>query len=130
MILTRKALRKIILKEMSEMQGSFEYKVNVDSEYGEIIVFLEMSVGKEDCSIAFGTPLNITSLDLEYLLEGGNGPDLNSHHTDKTETTQNAGQFLIKHQSLIKPHIKHIVADILDLDLEQPDHLGFYPDEY
>ena len=130
MILTRKSLRKLILKEMADMQSDFKYEVNVDNEYGETIVFLEMSVGKEDCSIAFSSPLSITSLDLEYLLEGGNGPDLNSHHTDKTETTQNAGQFIIKHKSLIQPHIKHIVADILELDLEEPDHLGFYPDDY
>jgi hypothetical protein len=130
MILNRKALRKMILKEMAEMQSPFSYEVNVDNEYGETIVFLEMRVGEEDASIAFSTPLEITDLDLENILEGAFGPDIDSHHVDATETSQNAGEFLLRHKALIQPHVKHIVADILELDLEEPDHLGYYPDAY
>jgi hypothetical protein len=130
MILNRKTLRKMILKEMSEMQSPFSYEINIDNEYGETIVFLEMRVGGEDASIAFGAPLEITDSDLESILEGATGPDLDSHHIDPTETSQNAGEFLLRHQALIQPHVKHIVEEILELDLEQPDHLGFYPGDY
>lgn len=130
MKLNRKLIRKMILKEMLEMQTPFSYDINVDSEHGETIVFLEMRVGSEDASIAFSTPLTITDIDLENILEGGTGPDLDSHHIDSTETSQNAGQFLLNYQNLIQDHIKHIVDEILGLDLEQPDHLGFYPGDY
>lgn len=127
MKLNRKVLRKMILKEMAEIQTPLSYEINIDSEYGEAIVYLEMRIGEEDCDLAFQTPMNITSLDLENILEGGLGEELEeSHHIDATETSANANEFLIKYQSLIAPHIQNIINELLDLDLEEPDHLGFY----
>ena len=132
MKLNRKMIRKMILKEMAEMQSDFSYSIDIiGQEFGETTVFLEMKVGQEDCDIAFQTPLHVTNEDLAYILEGGLGEELeHSHHIDATETSANANEFLTKYQALIAPHVKHIVFDILDLNLEQPSHLGFYPDEY
>ena len=127
MKLNRKTLRKMILKEMAEMQGAFSYNINVLSEHGDTTVYVEMKVGSEDCDIAFQTPLQITDQDLAHILEGGLGEELEyNHHIDSTETSANANEFLIKHQALIAQHIQNIIDELLDLDLEEPDHLGFY----
>ena len=131
MNLNRKILRKMILKEMAEMQGAFSYNINVLSEYGDTIVYVEMKAGAEDCDIAFQTPLQITDQDLAHIFEGGLGEELeHNHHIDATETSANANEFLVKHQSLIAPQIQYIVSDLMNLDLEEPDDLGFYPDDY
>ena len=128
MILTRKVLRKMILKEMAEMQGAFSYNIDVQGqEFGETTVYLEMKAGPEDCDIAFQTPFHITELDLAHILEGGLGEELeHSHHIDSTETSANANEFLAKYQSLIAPYIHEIIDELLNLDLEEPDHLGYY----
>ena len=90
-----------------------------------------MKVGTEHCDVVLQTPIQITDQDLAHILEGGLGEQLETnHHIDATETSANAGEFLLKYQNLIRPHIKHIVDEILELDLEQPDHLGFYPGDY
>jgi len=118
----------MILKEMLGMQGTFSYNIDVQGqEFGETTVYLEMKVGQEDCDIAFQTPLQVTDQDLAHILEGGLGEELeHSYHIDSTETSANANEFLTKYQSLIAPHIQYIVDEIINLDLEEPDHLGYY----
>lgn len=132
MKLNRNKLRKMILKEMAGMQAaagpSFSYKIEVEGrEFEATTVYLEMKVGQEDCDVAFQAPLHVTDQDLAHILEGGLGEELEySYHIDSTETSANANEFLAKYKSLIAPHIQNIVYELLNLDLEEPDHLGYY----
>ena len=116
---------------MAEMQGAFSYNINVLDEYGETSVYIEMKVGTEDCDVVLQTPIQITDQDLAHILEGGLGEELEySHHIDSTETSANANEFLVKYQALIAPHIQNIINELMNLDLEEPDDLGFYPGDY
>lgn len=128
MKLNRNTLRKMILKEMAGMQGTFSYNISIEGqEFGETIVYLEMKAGQEDCDVAFQTPLQITDQDLAHILEGGLGEELeDSYHIDSTETSSNANEFLAKYQSLIAPNIQYMIDELLNLDLEEPDSHGFY----